>query len=530
MINLAALETRIEHEMQQHDVPGFALALIEGTDVAHARGFGVTSVENPCVAVSAQTMFCCGSISKSLTAGMIMCLVHQGMLGLDEPVTTYLPWLRFSNAAYAGGVTLRRLLSHSSGLFGTGGNFGPRDLGSLEFFIRETVPLLRFVAPPGRVYEYCSLGVDLAGCVAEAACGRYFPDLVRECLLDPLDMQHTTYDRTVAMTFDVALPHFATQDGRPCVQHRMFDYAAANPAAQAMASTLDLAHFVIMVLNEGRFRGHEVLPAGSVAEMLKPQIGLRDAKDSGYGLGFFTFRYGGQRWITHGGMLTPYLCELSFLPDLGIGVVFQCNVTNTFEPERIRRLIFDEYLSGHDTAVHPLPEPPLRHTVALSDYAGVFFSPAAGFATLTHGDDHLRMECRGQRVELYPAPNDLFTSRDSSAVIGFVRESRGLPQYFMLDEHAYGRFGSHATVELPVATLERYAARYLFDDGDTATTWIQDGALYLSLSWQSGEYRCVPLSETAFASAVGLVEFRLREGQFVLAWAGAVLTQRHTAM
>lgn len=331
MINMSVLEAHIEQEMQTHKVPAFGLAIVEGREVTYARGFGVTSVENPCLSATPQTLFCCGSISKSLTAATVMCLFDRGKLTLDEPVTAYLPWLTFSHPTFASGVTLRRLLSHSSGLFGTAGNFGPRDLSSLETFIREVIPHLDFVAPPGRVYEYCSLGIDLAGYITEVVAGRYFPDLVREYLLGPLDMQRTTYDRTVAMTFDVALPHAMTENNDLRVQHRMFDLAAANPAAQAMTSTLDLAHFVIMALNGGRFRGRQVLPAAFVAEMLRPQVGLHDAEGNGYGLGFFTLQYRGRRWITHGGTLTPYLCEISFLPDEGIGVIFQCNVTNGFD-------------------------------------------------------------------------------------------------------------------------------------------------------------------------------------------------------
>lgn len=111
------------------------------------------------------------------------------------------------------------------------------------------IPCLPFVAPPGKVFEYCSLGIDLAGYVAEVVGGMYFPDLVHELLLRPLGMTRTTYDRTVAMTYPIALPHKIVADGTMSVQHRMFDYAAANPVAQAMTSTCDLARFVAILLN-----------------------------------------------------------------------------------------------------------------------------------------------------------------------------------------------------------------------------------------------------------------------------------------
>lgn len=141
--------------------------------------------------------------------------------------------------------------------------------------------------------------------------------------------------------------------------------------------------------------------------------------------------------------------------------------------------------------------------------------------------DHLVVERQGECIDLHPAHDNLFMSRDSSMVVGFVPETTHVPQYFMLDEHVYSRFERHTMVELPLPTLEAYTGHYRFEDGDTATAWIHHDTLYLSLSWVDGHHRCIPLTDRKFASAVGLVEFRLQpQGHFVLVWAGDVLTER----
>ena len=508
MIDHQALDVYIDDQVKRHNVPGFALAIVQGGEITYARGFGVTSIESPTTPVSPDTIFCCGSISKSLTAVTVARLVDQGLLDLDQSVQSYLPWLTFSRLELAKGVTLRRLLSHSSGLFGTAGNFGPRDLRGLETCIRETIPLLDFVAPPGLVHEYSSLGIDLAGHVAEVVGGKYFPQIVQGLLLDPLEMQRSTYDRTVAMTYDVALPHFTDTDGQIAVQHRMFDYAAANPAGQAMASTLDLARFVAMLITHGRYGGRQIVSEALIAEMIRPQIPLRDAEGGGYGIGFYTFRYRGHRWITHAGLLTPYLCEISFLPDDGLGVIFQCSITNDFEPHLIRRRILDEFLgtSATTSRVRRVSLPLDR--ADLSRYTGSYFSLAAGFAEIREEGDHLVLDRWDKTIELYASQPDLFTDKDGTVAVGFVPTAGEPPEYFMLDKHAYCRFELDAAPAAPPSVLQSYVGSYRFDDGDAATVWLDDGGLVLSLSWLEGQYPCISLTQTKFASDTGLVEFR----------------------
>jgi len=459
-LNVDELERRIEHEMRQHTVPGFALAIVQGKEVVYARGFGVTSVEDAGLPVTPHTLFCSGSISKPLTGVTVMRLVEHGALDLDVPVTEYLPWLASNLPDLAGAITLRRLLSHTSGLFGTGGNVGPRDLTGLEAFIREAVPLAPFVAPPGTVFEYCNLGIDLAGLIVEIVTGKYFPEVVQEQVLRPLHMERTTYDRTVAMTYPVALPHLTGPDDTVRVQHRMFDSAAANPSGQVMASTLDLANLAIMLLNNGEFGNERVLSPSSVREMLRPRARLYDPADSGYGLTFWVLKHSGLTWVTHAGLLTPYLCELSLIPDRGIGVVFQCNITNDFNPYAVRRSMIDDLLGfpAQPRTSASLPIAPLETDP--SGYTGTYLSLAAGLATLGLADNGLTLEREGEVLTLRAVREHLFVSESGEASVGFV-PGEGRIEYFMLDEHAYRRFEGdpYRTAYAEVAVCDSWAKR-----------------------------------------------------------------------
>ena len=270
MLDITTIESLIEREMRAHRIPGFALAIIVERELVYARGFGVTSSEAPMQPITPDTLFCSGSIGKSFVGIAAMRLVEQGKLDLDQPITTYVPRLTFSQPEFAPGVTMRRLLSHSAGLFGTAGDFGPRDLSGLEAFILQLLPHVEFVAPPGTVFCYCNLGIMLAGYVLETLTHVYFPQAMQQLVFDPLGMRHTTYDRTIAMTYPVALPHRYDDRGQPYVQHRMFDFAAGNPAGQVMTSTSDLARFTLMCLNQGRSDTRSILTPSSMKELFMP--------------------------------------------------------------------------------------------------------------------------------------------------------------------------------------------------------------------------------------------------------------------
>jgi len=506
-LDIEQLAQRIEQEMQHHQVPGFALAVVQEGNLSFTRGFGVTSIEDAGVPVTPHTLFCSGSISKPLTGATIMRLVERGRLDLDAPVVEYLPWLTFSWPDFAPAITPRWLLSHTSGLFGTGGNFGPRDPAGLEAFIREAVPLARFVAPPGKVFEYCNLRIALAAYLAEAVTGKTFPQVVREQLLDPLGMDRTTYDRTVAMSYPVALPHTTGDDGAVRVQHRMFDYTAANPSGQVMASTLDLARLAGRLLNEGRHENAQVLAPASVQEMLWPHAHLHDPDGSAYGLTFWLLQHHGARWVTHGGLLTPYRCELSLFPDHGVAVVFRCNITNDFDPYAIRRSVVDQLLTPPAQPVAARSNPDARKDATLSRYTGTYLSLAAGVATISQVGDALSLEREGDTDLLHAVREDLFVDGGGEIAVGFVPEPDGPPHYFMLDEHPYHRVTVSPGIDLPPSLLETYRGRYVFDDGDTVSLAIEAGTLSATFSWLEGRCRCIPLDNRSFATSGGLIEF-----------------------
>src|SRR5262249_19665577 len=151
----ATLDECVRSEMAQWTVPGVAVGVLrEGQRELHGYGFASIETEQP---VKPETLFQVGSISKVYTATLIMRLVDEGKLALDEPVITYLPDLKLADAQARETITLRHLLSHTSGLFGD--YFDDFGLGD-DALTRAiaTFDTLRQQFEPGALWTYCNSG------------------------------------------------------------------------------------------------------------------------------------------------------------------------------------------------------------------------------------------------------------------------------------------------------------------------------------------------------------------------------------
>lgn len=207
LVNFARVEERIQRAVERGQVLGLALAVVEGDTITVARGFGITSVEPEGVPITPTTLFCAASLSKTILATAVMRLVDRGLLDLDQPVLRYLPGFALSNPDFGARVTLRHLLSHTSGLAAGGKDWGSPERDALERFCDDQLSRYTFIAEPGRVHLYSNTAICLAGYVLEVVTRTSYRDLVAELVFEPLRMTRSTYDHAVAMTHRVALAH-----------------------------------------------------------------------------------------------------------------------------------------------------------------------------------------------------------------------------------------------------------------------------------------------------------------------------------
>ena len=165
---LEEIDAHIERQMERLNIPGAALAVVEGEEISHLRGFGRARPGGE--APTSQTPFIIGSLTKSITALAVMQLVEEGKVELDAPARRYLPWFRVANPQASARITVRHLLNQTSGLPQLSGlrpltDFDDSpDAGERQARALSTLELAR---PVGSAWEYCNMNYNLLGLVVE---------------------------------------------------------------------------------------------------------------------------------------------------------------------------------------------------------------------------------------------------------------------------------------------------------------------------------------------------------------------------
>ena len=222
MLNQTLLTEQIDKMRLENNIAGMSVAVTDGEKVLYNQGFGFENALRPQVPTYPEAMYKIASMTKSETAIMILRLCEAGVLHLDTPIKTYIPWLTLSRPEAAETMTLRHLLTHTSGLPEDGWlPEGSRDEDTIERVARETLPTFTLGSTPGEgKYCYSNWGFNLAGCVASAVTGKSISQLFTEYVLEPLGMDKTTFDYYIASTYPLSLPHNYDAADKLQVVHR----------------------------------------------------------------------------------------------------------------------------------------------------------------------------------------------------------------------------------------------------------------------------------------------------------------------
>jgi len=322
-----SLSERVRDEMAQWEVPGLAVGILQH-GAAETAGFGLSSVETG-YPVRPDALFQIGSITKVFTATLVMRLEDEGRLSLDAPVIEYLPDLRLADADARERITLRHLLTHTSGLEGDHFNFvGPQYGFGDDAIWREIAdfPVLRQMTRPGELWAYCNAGFHLAGAIAARVTGQTYEATMREMLFEPLGLERTFLFAHEAIVYPVAVGHNQLPGGTPRVARVYPRPRSCHPAGAIISTVGDLLKFAHFHLDGGTVDGTQVLSAGSVAAMQQPQTVAGNFAEH-YGLGWALHTLGGERVVGHGGTTNGFQAQLQLVPtrDFAIAVLTNSN-------------------------------------------------------------------------------------------------------------------------------------------------------------------------------------------------------------
>ncbi|KGH46186.1 beta-lactamase [Modestobacter caceresii] len=307
VLDAAHWQRRLDELAAAHRVPGAVLAIRRVTPGADDELVeAATGVLNKAtgVEVTTDSVFQIGSITKVWTTTLVMQLVDEGKLDLDAPLVEALPELQLGDPDVAKRVTMRHLLTHTSGIDGDVFT----DTGRGDDCIERYVAALADVAqnhPLGATFSYCNSGFTLVGRVVEVLTGQTWDAALRERVIEPLGLTHTSTLPEEAILHRAAVGHIAAEPGaEPQPSPTWLLPRSLGPAGLVNATARDVTAFAAAHLRGGvAADGTRLLSAESAAAMTTAQTALPDTWSLGdsWGLGWIRFDWHGARLHGHDG-------------------------------------------------------------------------------------------------------------------------------------------------------------------------------------------------------------------------------------
>ena len=417
------LQALLDETARALGVVGAQLAVFDGKTI-HEVATGLANRERQ-RAVTTDTLFQIGSTTKLFNATLIMTLVDEGRLDLDKPVKTWIPDFQLADRAATDRVTLRHLLSMSSGIdngpyqeYGRGDDALPRYVASLA-----AIPHL---FDPGTAFGYSNAGINVAGLAAQRAADKNWETLLAEKVLGPLGLTQAANFPEDLLFHPVALGYGYRQGSREptLVPFWGLPRSMAPAGGTLCTSAGDLVRLGRMFLAGGQGPdGKQVVSAAGIRTMQTPQVTLPNRVTAQkWCTGPYWKQWGGETIYGHSGTNSGGSSMLLWIPGKNVAIGTIANVPNQGYPlaDRIFDTVFPE-MFGISKPKAPTPATVTRVQVDLRRYAGRF---EAWGSTLEFTDDAGRLIARtftgaarntGQptmTTELIPLGEDRFLPAD----------------------------------------------------------------------------------------------------------------------
>lgn len=357
----ARLDSLVAAELARTNTPGAQVAVAHNGQVIYSRGYGVADIETG-RAVTANTLFRVGSVTKMVTGAVLAQLAVDNKLDLRAPISTYVTEL---SGRRVGAVTAHQLLTHTAGWIDNAVPFGRMGEGALGEVMTVQGDTL-FFTEPGRVISYSNPGYSMAGYVAERAGGRRFGDLAEEMVLRKVGMPHATFRPLFAMTRDFSQGHFGPPNGPATIQRPFTENTAQWAAGFLFASAQDLARFTIAVMDSGRIDGRQGFPAAAVRLMTTGDPRIPGDSVARYAYGLNIGSRGGEPIWSHGDSINGFDSQVTMFPARKLAIVVSDNRSGA-PLQGIVDLVAREVAGLERPAAPSLPEPrtPTREERAL---------------------------------------------------------------------------------------------------------------------------------------------------------------------
>lgn len=455
---LGDFDAYMDKALKDFNTPGICVGIVVTNKLVFAKGYGYRDYDNK-LPFTPKTLFPLGSNTKLFTAVAAGMLVEEGKLTWDKPIRQAVPTIQFYNDELNNNVTLRDMLSHRTGVTRHDMMWFKSPFTQKELFDR-----LRYLEPQEPLRQsflYNNLMYIAVGHIIELKSGQPWEQFVRERILAPLDMTASVYtiadmlkqpERVVRYrekrdTFELyKAPYYEDTEG-------------VAPAGALISNVEEMSHWLIALMNEGKYNGKQVLPAGVLKATLEPAVarpndgqalGYWEWLNPDYGMGRYTASYRGHFITYHGGVLQGFVSQVSYMPKERIGVIVLVicdpaslvNIVSFNVYERLLGLdqtpwserMLERRLANKKAATESRSKagadrvPNTKPSHALADYAAEYENPAYGIVKIGLKGDQLDFTFHNIQLPLSHFHYDRFDTPDDEQEGRFSVNFRTNPQ------------------------------------------------------------------------------------------------------
>ncbi len=327
---LKGFDAYMEKVLKDWNAPGVGVGVVVGDKLVFAKGSGYRDYGRK-LPFTPDTLCQIASNSKLFTAVAAGLLVDEGRFTWDEPVRKAVPSIQFYDDNLNDHVTLRDMLSHRTGI--TRHDMIWYQAPDTRKQLFEKVRFMEPKEPMRTMFLYNNMMYTSVGYMIQLQSGKTWEAFVKERIFTPLDMSHTLYS-VAEMTKqpDFGVGYTERRDSFDLYQIPYYeDTEGMAPCGAIISSLNDMSHWLVALMNDGKYGGKQVLPPEVLKATLEPAVaipnimgearGWWELLNPAYGMGRETASYRGHLLTFHGGDLDGFHSQVSFMPQEHVGVV-----------------------------------------------------------------------------------------------------------------------------------------------------------------------------------------------------------------
>ncbi|HSW61285.1 MAG TPA: serine hydrolase domain-containing protein [bacterium] len=512
MLDKKKIIKTIQEVMAESNVPGAAVSIFTDKEILFEKGFGTLALgsEKPVVP---ETPFQIASLTKPLTAALIMILVENGFLKLDNPIIDYVPEIRFSIPDAEKSITLRMLLNHSAGLQNGGAFEGDTTNDGLGNYIKNQIPEVKFVTEPGIISSYSNHNFNIAGYVAETVIKKPFKELMKAYVFDQIDMKNSFFGVNESQKEVMAMNHSKNTDSVMSTDPEFVYNSECDPSFMVNSNIMDYSKFLMMLLNHGMIGKKQILMPESVDEMFR--ISKRDlvTAHSGTGISFGVEQYEKFKKIMHSGGVKSTLTWIEIYPEKLVGMA----VFSNFPMDREK--ILNEIRSELNVTA---PKKELKSIPAdeslFSKFEGTYLGDFVGIVKIEKSGSDLIAVKNGVAHKLHSFEKSIYFATDDTGnelfSVGFVENNKEKTEYITVNFSPCKRTERTDLVfGKKVENLEEFTGTYNYGSAQGSIHLVNGKLQYTDPEGEKIDL--IPITETLFTSNIGLMTFKKENGNII---------------